>query len=196
MILTEAKFITSSPTMDKSPPADCAEIAFLGRSNVGKSSLLNSLVNKKKLAKKSSTPGKTQLINFFGIKYLKNSTSYHCRFVDLPGFGYAKVSKSIKQEWNANLIYFLKNRSSIRLFIFLKDARHDNLKIDQNALELIDSILKPDQKILTIFTKIDKLNQKDRYKLMHDNSNSFFVSNLKKNGISQLNNSIFEYIYE
>ena len=97
--IINAEFETSAQRLDDSPSPDKAEIAFLGRSNVGKSSLLNSLTKRKSLAKSSSTPGKTQLINYFDITFKdyaeEEGANYYARFVDLPGFGYAKVSKSL-----------------------------------------------------------------------------------------------------
>ena len=97
--ITEAKFFTISTKLADSPSPDRAEVAFLGRSNVGKSSLLNTLTNRKGLAKSSSTPGKTQLINYFEIKFKTDNEELpylFARFVDLPGFGYAKVFKKFK----------------------------------------------------------------------------------------------------
>ena len=106
MKIVDAQFLTSAQSINDSPDPNVAEVAFLGRSNVGKSSLLNTLTNRKGLAKSSSTPGKTQLINYFDIKFKtgKEDLPYlYARFVDLPGFGYAKVSKSLKKDWNRNL---------------------------------------------------------------------------------------------
>eukprot|EP01156_Anaeramoeba_ignava_P020839 Anaeramoba_ignava/c17342_g1_i2.p5 GENE.c17342_g1_i2~~c17342_g1_i2.p5 ORF type:complete len:104 (+),score=7.24 c17342_g1_i2:2323-2634(+) len=100
MKIVDAKFLTSAQSIVDSPSPDKAEVAFLGRSNVGKSSLLNTLTNRKGLAKSSSTPGKTQLINYFDIKFKTQNEELpyiYARFVDLPGFGYARVSKSLKK---------------------------------------------------------------------------------------------------
>ncbi len=101
MKIVDAQFLTSAQSIADSPSPDKAEVAFLGRSNVGKSSLLNTLTNRKGLAKSSSTPGKTQLINYFDIKFKTTNEELpylYARFVDLPGFGYARVSKSLKKE--------------------------------------------------------------------------------------------------
>ena len=89
-------------------PLSISEVAFVGRSNVGKSSLINALTHKKALAKSSSTPGKTRLINFFHIAFVKDEMSYHAQLVDLPGFGYAKVSKTTKEEWQKNLTEYIQ----------------------------------------------------------------------------------------
>ena len=107
MKIIDAQFLTSATSIKESPSPDITEVAFLGRSNVGKSSLLNSLTNRKSLAKSSSTPGKTKLINFFDIKFKNEEDNiFKARFVDLPGFGYAKVSKSLKEDWEKHLTDF------------------------------------------------------------------------------------------
>ena len=163
--IVEATFIKSSQSIADALPEDMSEVVFLGRSNVGKSSTLNALAQRKNLAKSSSTPGKTQLINFFETRYLYNGESYPVRFVDLPGFGYAKVSKSLKEVWQKNLVEFIEHRTSIRLFIHLRDARHPHARIDDDVERYIAEMIRPDQRYLTLFTKIDKLNQKERAKL-------------------------------
>jgi len=156
--IVEANFIKSSQSIADALPEEMSEVVFLGRSNVGKSATLNGLTQRKNLAKSSATPGKTQLINFFETRYLYEGEKYPVRFVDLPGFGYAKVSKSLKEVWQKNLVEFIQQRISIRLFIHLRDARHPHAKIDDDVAAYISDFIRPDQRYLTLFTKIDKLN--------------------------------------
>ena len=194
--VVEAEFIKSAQSIADSLPEDMSEVVFLGRSNVGKSSTLNSLTQRKNLAKSSATPGKTQLINFFETRYLYNEMSYPVRFVDLPGFGYAKVSKTLKEVWQKNLVEFIHHRVSIRLFIHLRDARHPHAKIDNDVEEYISEFIRPDQKYLNVFTKIDKLNQKERAKLKREFPGSITVSNLKKNGHDRVHYEILQTIFD
>ncbi|BAF72177.1 ribosome biogenesis GTP-binding protein YihA/YsxC [Sulfurovum sp. NBC37-1] len=193
--VVEAAFIKSAQSIADSLPEDMSEVVFLGRSNVGKSSTLNSLTQRKNLAKSSATPGKTQLINFFETRYLYNEESFPVRFVDLPGFGYAKVSKSLKEVWQKNLVEFIEHRISIRLFIHLRDARHPHAKIDDDVEAYISEFIRPDQRYLTVFTKIDKLNQKERAKLKREFPGSITVSNLKKNGHDRVHYEILRTIF-
>jgi len=186
----KVKFIKSAPTINEAIEPNFTEVALLGRSNVGKSSFLNAFTNQK-IAKVSQTPGKTKLINFFevedeGKKYV---------LVDLPGFGYAKVSKSMLKDWGKNLDEFLKNRFNIKLFIHLRDARHPDLDIDNNVDEYLKSFMRKDQQLLTVFTKIDKLKQSEIAKLKQKYSDALFVSNLKKRGIDQVRKKINEILW-
>lgn len=193
--VVEAIFIKSAQSIADSLPEDMSEVVFLGRSNVGKSSTLNSLVQRKNLAKSSATPGKTQLINFFETRYLYNKVDYPVRFVDLPGFGYAKVSKTLKEAWQKNLVEFIRDRVSVRLFIHLRDARHPNTNIDNDVKKYISEFIRPDQKYLTVFTKIDKLNQKERNKLKREFPEHIAVSNSKKNGQDKIHYEILKTIF-
>ena len=193
--IVEASFIKSAQSIADSLPEDMSEVVFLGRSNVGKSSTLNGLTQRKNLAKSSATPGKTQLINFFETRYLYEDQSYPVRFVDLPGFGYAKVSKSLKEVWQKNLVEFIMHRTSIRLFIHLRDARHPHAKIDDDVQAYISEFIRPDQRYLTVFTKIDKLNQKERNKLKREFPGSITVSNLKKSGFERVHKEILSTIF-
>jgi len=198
MKIVDAQFLTSAQSIVDSPPPDMAEVAFLGRSNVGKSSLLNTLTNRKGLAKSSSTPGKTQLINYFGIKFKTGNEELpylYARFVDLPGFGYAKVSKSLKKEWNKNLTGYLQDRPCLQIFVHLIDARHPELAIDQNVDDFLGTIKRGDQIILHAFTKIDKLKQNDLQKLKRAYPDGVFISNLKKKGLEQLQDRITGYLF-
>lgn len=330
-----AKFLTSAASIADAPSFAMSEVAFLGRSNVGKSSLINALLARKGLAKSSSTPGKTQLINFFDVAFQSdaplglrdeilninsggassdrsyeqacgtcenelcadggsealhddrdddnkafyddhsgsnekapcgdrdratlrddrdNSASPHinlvaqnslnssrnslnlntqnflnlsaenllnsnvqnslnlaatdtlskssgsfaraekdakCKekfsliFVDLPGFGYAKVSKKLHHIWQKNLDEFIKNRLEIRLFVHLIDARQFDLAIDKNLQNYLVSFLRGDQKVVRLYTKADKLNQSDRTKLLRHDPQAVLVSTLKGSGLAK-----------
>ena len=131
MQIKKAKFLISSPNLKLCPQTNLPEIAFLGRSNVGKSSFINSMCNIKNLAKTSSAPGKTRLINFFEI-------NEEFMFVDLPGYGYAKVSAKMQQEWQKNLEDYLLNREQLKCLILLIDARHDLQKNDLQMIEWLN----------------------------------------------------------
>ena len=194
--LIQAEFIVSAPDISLALPDDMSEVTIMGRSNVGKSSFINSLTNRKNLAKSSSTPGKTRLINFFDITYLCGEDRMYARLVDLPGFGYARVSKTEKAAWQKSLNIFIKDRSSIRVFIHLLDARHPHMKIDQEVREYLTHIKRGDQDIIEIFTKSDKLKQKDLAALRKSYPDALLVSNLKRKGIEQANKYIFEKLFQ
>lgn len=148
MIIKTAKFVISNTDFKKCPPATIPEYAFIGRSNVGKSSLINMLTNHKKLAKISSTPGKTQLINHFMI----NDNWY---LVDLPGYGYAKVAKTKRAKWEQFLQdYILKRKNLVCTFV-LVDGRHAPMKIDLEFMEWMGNNGVP---FIMVFTKADKLS--------------------------------------
>ncbi len=198
MRIVEASFMKSAQSIDDSPSPDMAEVAFLGRSNVGKSSLLNTLTNRKGLAKSSSTPGKTQLINYFAIKFkTENEEIPHlfARFVDLPGFGYARVSKTLKAAWNRNLTGYLEERPNLQVFVHLIDSRHPNLEIDKNVDEFLRTHKRGDQIIINAFTKTDKLKQNDLQKLKRAYPDGIFVSNLKKRGMLDLQKAITDHLF-
>ena len=194
--IVDASFITSASKIEEAPPEGIGEVVFLGRSNVGKSSLLNALTHRKNLAKSSSTPGKTRLINYFDIVYKEDETQekYRIHFVDLPGFGYAKVSKSMKAEWQKSLNAFIKNRRTIRLFVHLRDARHPDETIDNEVKSYIADFIGPDQCYLEVFTKSDKLNQKEMGRLLRDHPGAILVSNLKRKGVERLERLIFDIV--
>lgn len=283
---SNAQFITSAANIGGAPEFAMSEVAFLGRSNVGKSSLINALTGRKNLAKSSSTPGKTQLINFFEVKFKQKlaasadgsqnetspdlaskealssaancaqeradaaasernlkqdfvlnlkSTSADFRsdretdlaagfapnsaqspelnftgrsalnlaanpafsdlaslgenisliFVDLPGFGYAKVSKKLHYIWQKNLDEFIKERLNIKLFVHLIDARQFDLTIDKNLQNYLASFLRGDQKVVRLYTKADKLNQSERAKLLRHDPQAVLVSTLKGSGLQK-----------
>ena len=283
---SSAQFIISAANIAGAPEFAMSEVAFLGRSNVGKSSLINALTGRKNLAKSSSTPGKTQLINFFEVKFKQKlaadsdgsqnetpqdlaskealSSAAHCAqdhaeaaasernlkqdfvlnlksvsvdfrsdretdlaagfapnsaqsseinssdksalnlagnpafsdlaslgenisliFVDLPGFGYAKVSKKLHYIWQKNLDEFIKERLNIKLFVHLIDARQFDLTIDKNLQNYLASFLRGDQKVVRLYTKADKLNQSERAKLLRHDPQAVLVSTLKGSGLQK-----------
>lgn len=149
MKITEAIFLQSNTDYEKCPKSDKPEYAFIGRSNVGKSSLINALVQKKNLAKTSQTPGKTQLINHFQIDkkwYL----------VDLPGYGYAKVSKTDREKFEKMIHEYLENRENLMYTFVLVDIRHEPQKLD---MEFMNNLGEQGIPFCIVFTKADKLSQ-------------------------------------
>jgi len=193
--IISAEFVKSAVSIRDSLPIDVSEVAFLGRSNVGKSSLINSLCLKKALAKSSATPGKTRLINFFDIIFKNGEEKHKARFVDLPGFGYAKVSKSELDKWQQSLAEFISNRSSIAVFLMLIDSRHPDLDIDIQTREFVESFRRKDFVIFEVFTKIDKLNTKELNTLKSAHPGGFFISSTSKKGIDFLRDAIYERIF-
>ncbi|QEF32087.1 YihA family ribosome biogenesis GTP-binding protein [Helicobacter pylori] len=183
--IKDAHFLTSSSQLSQCPASLTSEMVILGRSNVGKSSFINTLLGKN-LAKSSATPGKTRLANFFSTTWEDKENALRATFnvIDLPGFGYAKVSKSLKKEWEGFLWELLSVRVSIKLFIHLVDARHLNLEIDKNAKENIQTLLRPDQAYLTLFTKFDKLNKNEQHRLFLNAPKPFLINTAHFNALS------------
>ena len=150
MDIHSAVYIVSSPDYTKCPAPDRPEYAFIGRSNVGKSSLINMLCNNDKVAKTSNTPGKTQLINHFNI----DNEWY---MVDLPGYGFAKVSQSQRKKWEKMIEDYLRKRENLVSVFVLIDSRHTPQKLD---LEFVDNLRKWQVPFALVFTKADKENQR------------------------------------
>ncbi|GAA8290016.1 putative GTP-binding protein EngB [Helicobacter pylori] len=183
--IKDAHFLTSSSQLSQCPASLTSEMVILGRSNVGKSSFINTLLGKN-LAKSSATPGKTRLANFFSTTWEDKENALRATFnvIDLPGFGYAKVSKSLKKEWEGFLWELLSVRVSIKLFIHLVDARHLNLEIDKNAKENIQALLRSDQAYLSLFTKFDKLNKNEQHRLFLNAPKPFLINTAHFNALS------------
>jgi len=154
MKITSAEFVKSAFNKSHWTNDGLPEIAFLGRSNVGKSSLLNSLLGRKGLARTSNTPGRTQSINYFLI----NEAFY---FVDLPGYGYAKVSKSMRADWGKMAEEYLSDRDELVLSIQLIDARHKPTALD---LQLNDWLIANGKAVVIVATKADKLSKNELQK--------------------------------
>lgn len=151
MIIKSANFIGSYPRMDMCPPSQLPEFAFIGRSNVGKSTLINLLTNRNKLAKVSSTPGKTQLLNFFLV-----NENWH--LVDLPGYGYAKSSKENRSSWGTMIRKYLTGRENVQCIFVLIDSRLPPQKVD---LEFINWLGQEGLPWVLVFTKADKSSNKE-----------------------------------
>src|SRR3984893_4313924 len=151
MKVTSTEFIKSGFQESDWPNGALPEIAFMGRSNVGKSSVINSLLAVRGLARTSSTPGRTQSLNFFSI-------NERFRFVDLPGFGYARVPKNIKSSWGEMVTTYLAKRSQLVLSIHIVDSRHEPTKLD---LQLHEWLAFSDKPRLTVATKSDKLSNNE-----------------------------------
>lgn len=159
MHIKTARYIISSPDIEKCPPPDKPEYAFIGRSNVGKSSLINMLCNNARLAKTSGTPGKTQLINHFEIESVSKEGSSNeiiWYLVDLPGYGFAKASLSSRRRWEQMIENYIRKRSNLQNIFVLIDARHSPQKSDLNFIENLGKWQVP---LTLIFTKADKEKQ-------------------------------------
>lgn len=147
MMIKEASFLGSNTEYEKCPPPVLPEYAFIGRSNVGKSSLINMLTGRSRLAKTSSTPGKTQLINHFEI-------DREWYLVDLPGYGYAKISKADRDKWHKMIYDYLFNRPNLVCTFVLVDSRHD---LQRSDLEFMQTLAERSIPFNLVFTKTDKL---------------------------------------
>jgi len=160
MHIKKAAYIISSPSFEKCPAPDKPEYAFIGRSNVGKSSLINMLCNNEKLAKTSNSPGKTQLINHFEIRSVRKageSPETKWYLVDLPGYGFAKISQSSRRRWEQMIENYLRKRENLINVFILIDSRHPPQKID---LEFIKKLGLWEVPFTIVFTKSDKEKQK------------------------------------
>jgi GTP-binding protein len=154
MKVTSAEFVKSAFEESQWPRDRRPEVAFMGRSNVGKSSMINSLLRVKGLARTSSTPGRTQALNFF----LLNERFY---FVDLPGYGFARAPREVRESWGRLVTDYLAKRDSLVLSIHIVDSRHEPTKLD---LQLREWLLANGKPFLTVATKSDKLSQNESHK--------------------------------
>jgi GTP-binding protein len=205
MEIIQATYFISSPSVDKCPKPDKAEYAFIGRSNVGKSSLINALSNKKELAKVSASPGKTQMINHF---ILTSSDKKEWYLVDLPGYGYAKRSQAQRKAWQKMIEGYIRNRENLANLFVLIDSR---LKPQQIDLDFVNHLGEWQIPFALVFTKSDKSTQKEAANNVNDFLREllktweelpphFVTSAVKRTGvkqllkfISELNNSFKAY---
>ncbi|MFV0821709.1 ribosome biogenesis GTP-binding protein YihA/YsxC [Legionella micdadei] len=190
---TRAVFLKSAARVSQLPPDEGFEVAFAGRSNAGKSSALNCLTGIKQLARTSKTPGRTQLINLFGIDESR-------RLVDLPGYGYAKVAQHIKEDWQQNLAHYLEVRQCLRGLILLMDCRHPLKELDQM---MVDWAIRRQLPVHILLTKSDKLSRGEtkstvlKVKQFYQSIGGLITvqsfSSLKKEGIDGLISKLNEW---
>ncbi len=195
MKIKNADFALAAPTWKALPPAGAPEVAFAGRSNVGKSSLLNALLGRKQLARTSGTPGKTQALNFYAVNtHPTKGPELYC--VDLPGYGYAKVSQSQRAAWQRLVGRYVTERAEdgpLRAVVQLIDSRHPPTKLDE---ELMAVLLESPAPHLIALTKADKLSSNERQKVvaaLHEHLRPYglelpvvLTSAEKKQGIDEL----------
>jgi GTP-binding protein len=205
MPIKSATYIISSPDFSKCPLADKPEFAFIGRSNVGKSSLINMLCNNDKLAKTSASPGKTQLINHFEVlSSIGEGNLAKWYLVDLPGYGFAKVSISSRRRWEQMIENYLRKRDNLSMVFVLIDARHTPQKVD---IAFLENIKKWSIPVSLVFTKSDKENQStvsknvksflaEMRKTWQFLPRHFVTSAVKKTGKNNILQSIEEIIVE
>ena len=152
VLLSKAEFLKGVVAMDGLPPGDRAEVCLAGRSNVGKSTLINALTGRRALARASNTPGRTQEINFFAV-----ADSHY--LVDLPGYGFANAPVAVVEKWQRLLKSYLRGRASLRRAFVLIDSRHGAKAVDEEIMSLLDGAAVPFQAVMT---KADKVRERDR----------------------------------
>ncbi len=177
-----ATYLSSALLPEQFPPEDLPEFAFAGRSNVGKSSLMNMLLGRRNLVKTSKTPGKTTTINFFLVNGIM-------RFVDLPGYGYAKRPKDAQERWRLTIETYLTRRPCLRLVFLLMDGRHGPQPSDEQMASFLDYHRIPYRRI---FTKGDKLSRNEQALLRHGESDAFLVSSISGMGKEEVWRCILE----
>ena len=163
MKILNAEFVTSAMEPSQFPAGDLPEIAFAGRSNVGKSSLLNALLGRKNLARVSQTPGRTRLLNFFRV-VVSDKKGAEFLFVDLPGYGYAKVAKAVQEQWGPMIEGYLSARSVLRGVVLLTDVRRG----EQDEINLVRWVREQGLGLVAVATKIDKLPRGQRVQGIRD----------------------------
>lgn len=188
------QFLTSAAKISQCPPDTGAEVAFVGRSNAGKSSALNAIVGIKKLARTSKTPGRTQLLNFFAID------EQH-RLVDLPGYGYAQAAKEIQTNWQKTIAHYLEQRQSLKHLVLLMDIRHPLKDRDQEMITIAAQLQLP---IHILLTKADKLSRNQMMQTLQQTQrqlNNFpgiitvqIFSAVTKQGVEEVQTKLLEWL--
>lgn len=151
MLIQSAQFVAGATGLSNCPDSSWPEIAFAGRSNVGKSSLINTLLNRRGLVRTSSTPGRTQMLNFFAI-------NDRLHFVDLPGYGFARAPRAVREKWQPMIRAYLGRRENLKAVVWLLDARREPSRED---LEFLDSLEEAARPTIPVITKVDKLSRNE-----------------------------------
>jgi GTP-binding protein len=186
MIVHRAEFVTSAPSLNGCPAADRPEIAFAGRSNVGKSSLINCLLNRRGLVRTSSTPGRTQLLNFFAI----NDALY---FVDLPGYGFARAPRPVREQWQPMVHGYLHGRSTLKAVVWLLDVRRDPSGED---LQFLDWLEESEIPTIPVVTKVDKVSRNQLQRRLAKIAAATGLSAVLFTPFSVLNRQGYEEVWE
>lgn len=193
-LLHQADYLISAAEYSQCPPDEGFEVAFVGRSNAGKSSALNTLTRQKKLAKISKTPGRTQLINFFQLDEQR-------RLVDLPGYGFAKVPQAVKQRWQRSLQIYLEKRKSLKGIILLMDVRHPLKEFDLQMIEWANQQNLPTHILLTKADKLKRgaagtslLKVKKAFESVPELVSVQLFSSLKRQGIEDAHHTLGEWL--
>jgi GTP-binding protein len=193
LIIKSAEFVTSAVKPSQYPPAVLPEIAFAGRSNVGKSSLINTLINRKRLVKTSSTPGRTQLINFFNI-------NEEFSFVDIPGYGYAKVPAAVKKNWGPMIETYITTRETLKGVVLIMDLRRIPGSEEMNMLDWLNHHGIPSVPVLTKSDKLSKTRQQKQQKeiantLSADKDNLILFSAKSRQGKDEVWDEVKKLIF-
>ena len=151
MLIQNAQFVAGATGLNNCPDSDLPEIAFAGRSNVGKSSLINTLLNRRGLVRTSSTPGRTQMLNFFAV-----NDCLH--FVDLPGYGFARAPRAVREKWQPMIRDYLSHRAGLKAVVWLLDARREPSREDLQFLDWLEESGRP---TVPVVTKVDKLSRNE-----------------------------------
>ena len=192
---TRAQYLLSAPNLKQCPPDTGREVAFAGRSNAGKSSVINALTRQKALARTSKTPGRTQALNFFQL-------DAHHRLVDLPGYGYAKVPEAVKRRWQQTMANYLNRRQSLRGLVLVMDIRHPLTPFDRQMLQWC---AQANMRVHVLLNKSDKLARGAAHNALHGVARALaemdvaaisvqLFSALKRSGVDDLNTVLDEWL--
>jgi len=184
-VFAQAAFLRAAARAADFPPPDLPEIAFAGRSNVGKSSAINAILGRRALARTSKTPGRTQTINFYGLGLMENAKE-EARLVDLPGYGYARVPQSMRDAWRALVADYLESSSVVGVVVVM-DARHPMTPLDEQLVQWLGDVPQ-----LVLLSKADKLSRKEQSEALRDVSRrssrvnaTLLFSSVTKQGVEQ-----------